>query len=111
MRVVWSVSVCESSSNRLRFGGGSSPRAFCGSVVCFVVEGAGLGLGGNCAAEGDGQLKRRDEMVRVAPLSWWDGRVSGVLLQRMGRETRGRCLGLETGTRRWSPYRRRERRG
>lgn len=50
MRAVWTVSVCKSSSNRLRFGRGSSPRTLCGSDACFVVGGAGLGLGGSCAA-------------------------------------------------------------
>lgn len=54
MRAVWNVSVCESSSNRLRFGRGSSPRTLCGSDACFVVVGAGLGLGGSCAAGGGG---------------------------------------------------------
>jgi len=74
MRVLWSVSVRESSSNRLRFGGGSPPRGFCGSTICFVVEGAGLGRGGNCAAEGDGtdEEARRDGSRRSAVSVGWE---------------------------------------
>ena len=68
MRVLWSVSACKSSPNRLRFGGGSSARILCGSVACFVVGGAGLGLGGSCAASGGGldEEAKRDGSRRSA---------------------------------------------